>query len=454
MGRSVNKSPSPAPTTNADATRDRSVKGRPFPIGPMVAGVSVIAIFFGCLTLWSALAPIEGAIISPGVVSVSSYRKTIQHLEGGIVDEILVEDGDHVEPGQVLIELRDIRVRAETRQLRGQYAEAQAKVARLLAERDGASTIAIPETLANLEDVEGEIDSAISGQQSIFRSRREHLDNRKSVLEQKIAQSQAVIEGLKGQMTSVEQRRALTETELKEIAPLVKKSLVPAPRLRELEGRVAEFDGLLSEHRGDIAREEKEILEAHQQIVELDTSTNTEITEQLRVERAHAYEISQKIVAAEDVLTRSKIRSPIEGVVVNLQVHTQDGVIAAGQPLMEIVPVDDELVVEAFINPEDINEVRTGLPANVQLTSQNRRHRELIEGKVTSISADRLIDGQTGAPYYRARVQLDPTSRDAFGDTLLAGMGADVFIRTGARTPFDYLLQPIARGIQHGLREN
>ncbi len=427
---------------------------RPFPLGSMIIGIIAILAFLGCFSFWSALAPIESAVISPGVVSVASYRKTIQHLEGGIVETIQVRDGDRVQVGELLIKLRDIRPIAEVKQLRVQYAEARAVVERLLAEREGKPAITVPEDLAGLDGSDHQIKRAFDGQASILRARRALHEDRQAVLEQKIAQSQALIIGLRGQIDSATRRLDLAKRERQEIQPLVEKSLVPAPRLRELEGRIAEFDGLISEYSGDIAREEKTILEAHLEISELKTSTTAAITEQLRTERARAYELSQQIVASEDVLARTEIRSPIEGVVVNLQVHTRDGVVGAGQPLMEIVPVADELVVEAFVDPVDIDEVRLGLPAHVHLTAQNRRQRKLLEGTVSAVSADRLLDEETGAAYYRARIELDTQSLEQGGTTLLAGMGADVFIRTGARTPFDYLIQPIARTIQLGLREN
>ena len=441
------------PNDDQDRRLPRSAR-RPFPIGPMVMGMLVIAAFLGCLSFWSALAPIESAVISPGVVSVSSYRKTIQHLEGGIVDEILIGDGDRVQMGELLVKLRDVQPIAEVKQLRVQYAEAKATVARLLAERDGMSEVAIPQDLRSLGGIKSEIGRAFNDQEDILKARQERFADKQAVLEQKIAQSQALIIGLKGQTDSAERRLSLAKRELLEIRPLVEKSLVPAPRLREIEGAIAEFQGLISEYAGDIAREEKAILEARLEISELETSTIAAITEQLRTERARTDELTQQIIAAEDVLARTEIRSPIEGVVVNLQVHTRDGVISAGQPLMEIVPVGDDLVIEAFVDPVDIDEVRVGLPAHVHLTAQNRRQRQLLEGSVSAVSADRLIDEQMGTAYYRARIELDPVSLDEHGKTLLAGMGADVFIRTGARTPFDYLVQPIIRTIQLGLRES
>lgn len=447
----------PDQPTPSDSPVDREwtePKDRPFPLKPILSGFLVIAAFFGCIVAWSMLAPIESAVISPGVVSVSGSRKTVQHLEGGIVEEILVDDGDHVTRGQLLIKLRNVRPNAEATQLKLQYAETRAIVARLLAERDGASNITFPDDLLTTALKDPSIELVLNGQSNVFRTRRRHSADRQSVLTKKVEQAKALIVGLGGQIKAVEKQWVLAKDERSEIAPLVDKSLIPSPRLRELGTKIAEFEGLLSEHKGDIAREEQRILETQLLMSELQTSTIAEVTEQLRTERARVSDLSQEIIAAEDVLRRTDILSPIDGVIVNRQIHTQDGVISAGQPLLEVVPIDDDLVIDAFVNPEDIDEVRTGLPAHVQLTSLNRRHRKPIEGLVSDVSADRLTDTQTGQAYYRARIQLDAEAMHSMGDTLLAGMGADVFIRTGARTPFDYLLQPITRNLKLGLREN
>ncbi len=427
---------------------------RPFPVIPVVAGVLTIAAFLGGLGAWSQLAPIESAVVSPGVVSVASYRKTIQHLEGGIVKEILVQEGDRVERGQLLIQLSNVQPSAEASQLRDQYAEARATVARLLAERDERPTITFPDELLTLADEDASIQRALDGQEGVFASRRANQHNRLSVFRQQIEQTKAEIAGLEGQIQATATRLELAREEYREIRGLFEQSLIPKPRMLELQGRIAELEGTASEFRSAIARERKSILETEEQMGELVTERRAEIEESLRAERSRIHDLSQQLVAAEDVLARTDIRSPIDGVVVNLQVHTQDGVIAAGQPLLEVVPSSDDLVVEALIDPEDIEEVQAGLPAHVHLTSINRRQRTPIEGQVSAVSADRLTDEQSGEAFYRARIELDPESLASMDETLLAGMGADVFIRTGARTPFEYLLDPITRNFQLGLREN
>ncbi len=444
----------PAEWHPTERTYRQLTQPRPFPLLPILGGFLVFLAFAGCLTTWSLLAPIESAVISPGVVSVSSYRKTVQHLEGGIVKDILVNDGDEVEQGQLLIQLGNVQPTAETRQLQGQYAEAQATVARLLAERDDKNTIAFPSDLIALATISPSVDSTLKGQEGVFNSRRRNQDDRLSIFARQVEQTRAQIAGLEGQISAIETQLGLAGEEHRELQVLYQQQLVPKPRMLELEGRMAALEGKFSEFQGSIASARKSILESEVQMSELKTQTIAGVTEQLRAERTRVNQLYQQVAAAEDVLKRTQIRSPIDGVVVNLQVHTRNGVIAAGQPLLEVVPSSDELVVEAMIDPEDIDEVKAGLQAHVELTSINRRRRTPLNGEVSHVSADRLTDLQTGAPFYRARIQLDPESLTTMEDTLLAGMGADVFIRTGTRTPFEYLLQPVTRSIQFSLREN
>lgn len=425
---------------------------RPFPLHLIAGGFGILLAFFAVSTVWTRAAPIESAVVAPGVISVDSYRKTIQHLEGGIVEKILVANGDRVTRGQALIVLSDVQPGATLNQLRSQLFEARATLARLIAERDGAETIAFP------ADLRGEPDpaarSAVAGQVSVFESRRQLFDNRLSLLGQGVARSQEEIAGLEGQIAAANTQRALLSEELAELSELYEKGLLRKSRMLTLQRRLAELDGELAELRSMIARAHQSILAARLEMSELRATTKTSVVDQLRAEQSAIYELEQQIVSAEDVLRRTRIVSPIDGIVVDLQVHTLDGVVGPGERLLDVVPSSDELVVEASVNPADIEEVRAGMPAHVQLTSLSQRIRLPIEGQVAFVSADRLIDAQSGNAYYQARVQLDPASVEQRGTALQAGMGAEVFIRTGERTPLEYLLAPITRILNRGLRES
>lgn len=446
----------PAPAaepSRPDSASAPGTEGRPFPLGAIAGGLATLVVFAACLGFWLTLAPIEGAVISPGIVNVASYRKQVQHLEGGIVETIFVREGDHVDQGQLLIQLRDVQQASELAQLEGQYLEAQAIVARLLAERSDAATIDFPPELTTRAD-EPAIATIIMGQEKILESHQSLSRDRRSVLEQKIAQAQAEIKGLSGQIDAGNRQRELILEELAQLEGLLAKKLTAKSPVLALQGRLAETEGQLSAHEAEIARTEQAILETRLQMSEARAEELATVTEQLRSERARLFDLSQRIIAARDVLRRTKIVSPIDGIVVNLQIHTHDGVIAPGQSILEVVPVDDELVIEAFVDPDDIDEVEVGLPADIQLTSLSRRKRLPIHGVVAHVSADRLTDAQTGRPYYRARIEPSHETGEAERSMLMAGMGAEVFIRTGARTPLDYLLSPITNALQFGLREN
>lgn len=232
------------------------------------------------------------------------------------------------------------------------------------------------------------------------------------------------------------------------------RKLVDKPRLLALRRDRAIAEGAVGEYRAAIARARQGILAARLQTAELEAQAMKEIDEALRVFRARAYELSQQLAAAQDVLRRTSIRSPIDGTVIGLQVYTVGGVIAAGEPLLEIVPAHEQLVVQASIDPRDIDQVRVGLPASVELTAFNHRVRAPVEGQVTTVSANSLTDPATSLRYYRARISVVPGSLQAHSIALQPGMAADVLIRTGSRPPLEYLLTPITRTLDHALRED
>ena len=426
--------------------------GKPFSTGRIVAGFAVIALFLGGLTAWSLLAPIESAVVAPGVVSVDSSRKTVQHLEGGIVAEIAVREGDSVRVGELLLRLQDTGQVAQRNQLRAQLDEALAGVARLRAERENAAELAFPAELTR-RAAEPEVAAVLAGQRSIFASRRRLTEEQTAVLTQRIAGFGDEIDGLNGQIAAANRQLGFIGEELVMLEKMYAKKLVDKPRLLALRRDRAEIEGGISEQQAAISRANQGILESRLRIAELEATAMKEVDEQMRLLQARGYELGQQLAAAEDILRRTRIRSPIDGTVVGLQVHTIGGVVTAGEPLLNVVPSDEELVVEASVDPRDIEQVHAGLPANIALTAFNRRVRAPVEGMVRTVSADSLIDPMTGAAYYLVRVELRPESLQAQQVVLKPGMTADVMIRTGARTPLEYLVEPITRNLSRALRE-
>ena len=422
--------------------------------GSVAVGLFVITLFFGGLGGWATMATLESAAIAPGVVSVASNRKTLQHLEGGIIGEILVRDGDEVVAGQVLFRLDDTQPRATLALLHGQRRAAAALEARLTAERDRDDDVTFPEWLMAEYD-DPDVLAVIDGETGIFEARRKTLAGQVAVLGQRIAQFDEEIIGLEGQIGAEDLQLMLIGEEFDAVLVLLGKGLERKPRLLALQRREAEIAGSRSSNVAQIARVKQNIGEARLRISELETPRINEVVEQLRAAQNELFDLAERIHAAEDILRRTAIPATQDGTVVNLQVHTTGGVIAPGAPLLDIVPSDDALIIEARIDPRDIDVVRWGLPARVRLTAFNQRSAVPMNGRVLSVSPDNIIDERTGQAYYLARIKLDKDPAElGNGISLYPGMQAEVMIVTGERTVLDYLLAPITRSINRSLRED
>lgn len=420
---------------------------------PVITGLAVVALLFGSLIAWSALAPLESAAVAPGTVSVEFNRKTIKHLEGGIVKEIAVSEGDKVTAGQTLIKLDDTQARAQLELLRGRRYSATTRYARLNAERLGADRIELP---AWIEQRRGDsrLREIVARQASIFEARRAALSSQTAILTKRVVQLEEEIKGLDGQIKSSRVSLAILGEEISIVETLLKKGLARRPRLLELRRVAAEKQGDLSKAISAVARAEQRIGETRLRITDLGVVRHSEITQELRDVQTELLELGEQLRVAEDVLARTRIVAPLDGTVVGLQVHTIGGVVGAAEPLVHIVPSDERLIVEARIDPTDIDVVRAGLTARVDLTPFNSRHSASIEGTVVSISADSLLDERSGATYYLARIELDDDRDAAAADiTLHPGMPAQVMIITGRHTMFEYLIEPLTRSFKGAFRE-
>ena len=418
------------------------------------AGIAIVGVFLAGFVGWAALAPLESAAIAPGVVSVDGNRKTVQHLEGGIVGEILVREGERIAAGQVLIRLDDTTPRASLELLRGRWMVASALEARLEAERDGQATIRFPASLLGRRG-DPKARQIVEGQINVFEARRQALTSQAAILEQRVAQYSEEIVGIEGQIRAETEQLALLREELGDVRQLYKKGLTRKPRLLQLRRRAAEIEGSLNMRQAQIARARQSIAESRMRTADLETSMLNQVVEDLRKAQAELYDLNERVRAAKDVLARTDIRAPLAGTVVDLQVHTAGGVIAAGQPLLDIVPSDRRLVVEARVNPRDIDVVRQGLEAQVRFTAFNQRHRAPAVGILTSVSADLLTDEASGETYYLARVELVETQAASVDlDALYPGMQAEVMIVTGARSALDYLLEPLLKSFNRAFRES
>ena len=434
-------------STTADGGRQGMGVGR-----LMVFGAVVIALFFGGFGVWAGFAPLESAAIAQGVLSVSGKRKTVQHLEGGIVSDILIEEGDTVTAGQTLIVLNDTRASASFSQLQGRYRSAAALKARLEAERDGLSRIRYPEWLRQAVQ-EDDVDDFLATQDRIFRARAESLHNRTAIYRQRIAQLREEATGLTEEIEAQDQQIALLADEAESIRVLVEKGFEGKSRMLSLERRKAEVAGERARNRALLARVDQRIGETRLTIAELGNTRLNEVVAELREVEARMSDLRESMSTARYELSRTRVTAPVAGAVVNLRVFTRGGVIGRGQPLMDIVPAGDELVIEARVAPTDIDTVYPDLPAQVRLTAFSHLTTPILSGTVLQVSADRLADERTGTPYYAARVALDPGQPELAELKLQPGMPAEVMIITGKRTALDYLLKPIVASFGRALRE-
>lgn len=415
-------------------------------------GYAVILVMFGFFGGWALLAPLDSAALAPGVVTVQSYRKTVQHLEGGIVKELLARDGEQVQTGQPLIVLDDTQLKAEYDIVRSQLISAQAMEARLLAERDALETIDFARMI--------EVDSlraieAQEGETQVFDSRRRSHEGEREVLQQRVNQLRQQIKGL-NELAQTKQKLAQSyRAEVGELRDLLKGGYIDKQRLLEQERRLDTSLAEVAEHKSEITRIELQITETELQILQLDKQFNTEVVGHLAEIQAQAFDLEQRLLALQERIDRTIIRAPESGMIIGMTVHTVGGVISPGNPLLDIVPSAAQLIIEAEVSPMDIDRVDIGKEADIRFSSFNSATTPVMKGVVRQISGDRLVNEQTGMPYYLARVQLTEEGlRDLGHRQLVPGMPAEVLINTGERTLFQYLMQPIDNAFARSLIED
>ena len=422
--------------------------------GPIVAGLLVAVVFIGGFLLWATLVPIASAVIAPGVVKVDSSRKTIQHLEGGIVSEILVRDGDQVEEGQVLVRLDKTRAGASLGVLQTGYDDALAQQARLFAERDGLAEIAFPEELLDRAQ-SGQVAEILRSQRSLFAARAESMQGQLDIIDQHIAHLEEDIVGLLAQKKSKRDQISSIEEELEGLTRLLDRGMIDRNRVLVLQREKAELEGEFGEHTSQIAASKTSISEKKLEKFQLRKTFSEEVAVELRRVQADVFDFGERLLAARHVLEQTEIRAPVSGVIVGRGVHTVGGVVAPGETLLELVPLNDNLIIEARVMPMDIDNIQTGLDAGVRLTAFNQRTTPELVGQVTYVSADILENERTGDIYFLSRVEVTETELARLGDdkTLQPGMTADVMIKTGSRTPADYLLEPLLVNFRKAWRE-
>lgn len=419
----------------------------------MAFGLVVLGLFFGGLGTWVWRAQLDSAAVAPGQIAPDTNRKTIQHFEGGIVDRIHVKEGDPVEAGDLLLTLDRTASRAELERLTAALLAQVALRARLVAERDKAEEIVFPDTLlAATQDPR--VRPVIDSQREVFRARREAYRAQVDILQQHIAQRGEEINGLKGLIKASESQTFYLDSEIADMSKLLEKGLVERPRVYALKRRRAMIGGEIEGARAEIARARQAIGEARVRMTELKTRMISESVEQLQDVEARILDLRQRLAAARDVFRRTEIRTPRAGRVVAMRVHTVGGVIRAGDPIMDIVPREDSLMVTARIDPADIDVVSPGQQAEVRLPAYQQRHFKPLRGRLLWVSADALTDEKEGTTYYLGRIEItEPVQNALPGARLYPGMQAETMILTGSSTVLDWILRPLERTLNRGMRE-
>ncbi|QND63260.1 HlyD family type I secretion periplasmic adaptor subunit [Mesorhizobium loti] len=419
----------------------------------LLGGVAACVLLVGGAGSLAAVTELSGAVIAPGKLVVDSAVKKVQHPTGGVVGAILAREGDAVKSGQVLIRLDETVTRANLAIVTKGLDEFEARLARLEAERDDHADIAFPTSLISRRD-DTAVARAMAGEQSLFEFRRQARAGQKAQLEERIAQLAEEASGLTEQREAKSQEIKLIGTELDSIRTLWLKKLVSIDRMTALERDAVRLDGEHGQLTASIAQARGRIAETRLQIIQVDQDLRSEVATELRDVQGKISEFVERKVSAEDQLKRIDIRSPQDGVVHQLAVHTVGGVISPGEVIMLVVPVADDLTVEARIAPQDIDQLSLGQDVALKLSAFNQRVTPELNGSVSEISADLSVDERSGAAFYTVRVSLPRTElKKLKGLTLAPGMPVEAFFSTGSRTMLSYLVKPLADQIQRAFRE-
>ena len=416
-------------------------------------GWTIVLLFFGVLGAWAMTAPLHGAVVANGIVKVEGNRKSVQHLEGGIVKQLPVKDGDQVAAGDLLILLDDTQARTEYEVLSRQALILRATEARLTAELTSQNELKMPRDLTAIA-AGPQVAEIWEAQLRQFASRRTALEGQRNVVQEKIAQLEQQIVGTAAQVKSFESQHESILAERESLEPLVAQALVTRSVYLQLERGATALEGQAADARATIAKSRQAIAEQVQQKAQLDNDRMTEVTRDLRDTQAKLLEVIPRMTNAQATLGRMEVRSPYTGRVVGLSVFSVGAVIQRGEKVMDVVPNHDALVIEAQIAVESVSDVHPNTRADVHLTAYQQRIVPVVRGEVLQISADRLTDNRTGQAFFTALVRVDEKELAALPNVqLYPGMPATVMIPTVQRTAFEYLVGPLIMSFNQAFRQ-
>lgn len=408
---------------------------------------------FGGFILWASFAPLDKGVPISGTVTVASHLQAVQHQTGGIVDSILVKEGDHVKVGQTLVRMNDVQIKAQAEITRSQLYAAQAVEARLLAERDSKNEIIFPAELLSLQN-DPRIANNLIIQNQLFTSRKLALQHEIAALDEGIAGQKVQLRGLEASKISKSQQLKFLEEQLMNLRDLAKDGFVPRNRVLDLERTYTQLTGEISSDIGNIGRTQRQITELEQRRIHRHQEYQKEVRQQLSDIQREANSLSSRLSGQDFELANVEVRAPVDGIVVGMNVFTEGGVIGPGFKLMDIVPSDDVLVITGQVPVHLIDKVHVDLSVDLIFSALNQKKTPNIPGTVTQVSADRLTDERTGLPFYNMKAKVTSEGMKQLSDQLIrAGMPVEIFIKTGERSLMSYLFKPILDRAHSSLSE-
>ncbi|MFG6667585.1 HlyD family type I secretion periplasmic adaptor subunit [Halomonas sp. HNIBRBA4712] len=417
-------------------------------------GVIILAVAIGGFGSWSVFANLAVSVVAPGSVSVENFTKTVQHLEGGIVERILVEDGDHVDAGDVLMVLDDTQARSQLEVTRANYLISRATEVRLLAELSEADTLDFPAELTDSDSPR--VQEVLDVQRRLFDSRRASLESTLASLDEQITQMNEQIQGLTNTQAINQRRIGSLDSDAANHRQLFQRGMISSQRLHELERESLEYQSVNAQHAAEVARLNSQLSENTLQKQVRLQEFQQQVGEALRLTQAEVADAEERLTALNDNVDRTQVLAPVAGTVVGLQVHTTGGVIRSGEALMDIVPSNVGFIVEARVPDHDIDHLYIGQPAEIRFSAFNQRLSNVIEGEVIHVSANSFEDEATRARYYKARLRVTPQGEENMTESmkLLAGMPAEVMLKTGDRSFASYIAKPITDMLARSMRED
>ena len=406
------------------------------------------------IALWMALAPLAMAVVAPAVVKVDLNRRPVQHLEGGTVREVLVRDGQHVKAGDPVLVLGDMRVEADRNRLDYRVQVERVALARLEAEQKLAPQLRFPDDLLQAARQDPRIEEAMAKESGLFKAQRQSLDGGTALMRTQRERVEQEIAAVRAQIAQAQQSLELQRRDLENNRGLIREGFISPSRISQMEATVIDYGARLEERRGELARADQRLAEIDLKIQSTRNDYVRAASDQLKAAVQRLGEIEQEQRKSDDAARRQVVVAPASGVVIDLKFTSAGAVVGPGEAIADIVPSGTPLMVEARVRPEDIANVNLGQRARVKFTAFKYRNTMMVGGKVNYVSADRLVDRQTGNPYYTALILADPEAIAAVGDLKLqAGMPAEVYIEGSKQTALQYLVEPITTTLRRAGRQ-